>query len=756
MHDPLDNSLDDALRDVPVPDGLVARVQASLFPASLLPASLFPDDELDATLRSVAVPTGLLGRLRSVPDDEALDEELRHVVVPWGLAVRLRAIARPRWSTPYLARAAVAATLAFVLTGAYWSLLASLLRPIYPAPVPVVEVLLPVDGSVGVVARSEEPVAIETSWLAEARAEDDPLLPTVPVVLESPAAPLVRPSGPLSEMFALRDVPTGRDLFSLLWGEWFGAPHPVDDRLPELEALPALRASGVEPPLVRGFDRAFLFSRGVHPPVFPARHAELQTTSPPLSTRTDSYDFLRRLLSEQRLPAPTDVRVEDFLAALDYAFPRPEPGRVSVRMAAGPAPFHHPERRANLDPGPSLLQVAVQAGDLPKRPESAVHLTVAWDVSASMRWGGRMDLVREAIGRLMTHLHERDRLSVVAFNERVVPVVEAAGRDDAAQVEAALARVRADGGTNLGAGVRDAVALALRDDLLDTNGTGAGDRVRRVVLVTDGRMALSAAEQESLGELMQWAAERGVSFRVFDLSDGPTRDPVLMRLADVSQGVAAKTPNAEALRWSFVEALVGVPTIVAEQARLTVRFDPRTVAAYRLVGHELGGVAPATAAVVQTDLRIGEAATVLFEVWLHPSRLGPEPRSVGSTESRGEDLAEASVEWYDATSRRAERTSQRIGRQQIAWTVSESALSLQAAALAAEVAEVGRQSFNFDLSPNGDTFTTRPKPRDWQHVLEAAQHATSRLADRPDFRRFLSVVRRAQRLRTGASSTREQ
>jgi hypothetical protein len=81
----------------------------------------------------------------------------------------------------------------------------------------------------------------------------------------------------------------------------------------------------------------------------------------PLTSATTSWDSLRRELQRNRLPPPEEVRVEHFLAALDYRLPPAEPGQLALRSAAGPSIFNTGSA--------GLLQVSVKAGEA----RGAVH-----------------------------------------------------------------------------------------------------------------------------------------------------------------------------------------------------------------------------------------------------------------------------------------------------------------------------------------------------------------------------------------------
>ena len=158
------------------------------------------------------------------------------------------------------------------------------------------------------------------------------------------------------------------------------------------------------------------------------------------------------------------------------------------------------------------------------------------------------------------------------------------------------------------------------------------------------------------------------------------------------------------------------------------------VAAYRLMGHEataMGGLLPGSA---QCDLHVGQEATVLFEVWLYPND--------------EDDIAEVHLSWVDATSGQSRQARpQRISGIQFATSFEGSPVSLQAAAIAAETAEILRQSFNFAVTaPN--SYRYGPKPSTFGNVIDAAGRVNAKLAERPSFQRLVRLIEEAESVRT--------
>ena len=146
---------------------------------------------------------------------------------------------------------------------------------------------------------------------------------------------------------------------------------------------------GLDWPLVPGSNRPFLVHMGFHPFVSPAAHPRLQTCPVPLAVEPSSYELARRYLERNEWPPADRVRTEEFLAAVDYNFPKPtasEPrpdrgGRTVAHQRRGLLPL------AGRRPGPADRSAK----------HAPLHLVLLIDTSTSMRWGSRMEIVRRAL-----------------------------------------------------------------------------------------------------------------------------------------------------------------------------------------------------------------------------------------------------------------------------------------------------------------------------------------------------------------------
>ena len=719
MSDQSNNQFDAELKGVPLPDGLLERLRK---------LADWDDALIDDALCSVNVPSSIIDRLHEAIDDEALDEAIGGVPLPHGLLARLRIIPHMRHRTK-LSRLAVAASLFLLISSAYLSSLSALVLAIRPQRVEDVTIELPYDGPIQLVADFEHMEvsilpAIAPMDIAASRPENA----DVNVQFED----FVKEDehGPVGELFvALKEGVDFEQDILLLKYQLLGARVVSDEDLPELVPTPAMPRPGIEPPLIRQYNRRFLLQNGIHPLVFPSANQALRTSSVPLSTDTSSFDLAVRGASNNQLPSPERVRVEDFVAAVGDHFPSASSDKVAIRVAAGPSVFGRelnprlagqvgwPAELARQQAG--LLQVGAVAPCELRSTEQATHLTVALDTSLSMNWADRLDLTRWALANLLDSLGPDDRISLVAFNEQVVQQIEGAGPEDGDELLEALNRISARGGADLAAGLQHAVSVAMKTPWDNRS-------LRRVVVITDGRAGMSEESEQLIQQLLLEVRREGLRVSFFDLDGNQHFHSLLKDLAKAGGGELRRITTVDNLRWSLVEILSGSRPVVAEDTELTVTFRPEVVAAYRLLGHEAVSLAGLDTVSVSSPLRSGQSASTLFEVWLRPGN--------------DDVVGRADVRWREAESGKSRHVRQRISRIQFAPSFAESSLSLQAAAIAAETAEVLRES------PFVES-----RGKNLAHVLDVAENVNPRLAKSHAFQQFVNVVEQLEaiRLRNG-------
>jgi hypothetical protein len=247
-----------------------------------------------------------------------------------------------------------------------------------------------------------------------------------------------------------------------------------------------------------------------------------------------------------------------------------------------------------------------------------------------------------------------------------------------------------------------------------------------MILFADAPTFVTPAQRFESRRALASASAENIAVSVVDLSQGAVADGDLAGLANSAHAKLTRAVSAAGASRALDEALFARSTVVASDVELSVRFNPASVAAYRLVGHEATLGFPTAPAKV--SLHSGEASAVLFEVVL---------RGDGTNE-----VAVAELEWIDPATQQKQLLTQPISRVQFANSLVESSVSLQAAAVAAETAEILRGARAVD--PSGEHSLDR--------TLEVARAVHPRLREQAEFRALVDLIELARQGGLGRGS----
>lgn len=682
-----DDQLDRLLRQVRIPSGLGARLTGIVDKV----------DTLEHQLRAVPVPGGMHSRLSAVvaeeeaaesaakADEAAFDARLRSVVVPWGLHVRLRSIVARR---PVNIRRLMTMAALFLLLASWESALfvahyAHLFgsRPDHPPFVAesVVD-LSPIDRKLeGLhIAQTFDPAEYHGPSTGAARRTNhlasylgEPIPSQFARVRETELRRLADERSRRNDIFSsiawkLRESPSGAEVL--------GA-RPQETAADTARAA-VRRPRGIDAKLNAG-DRMFLLDYGVFPLV---STREFTSSVVPLTTDTAGYEATRAALAAGEWPAADMARPEDFLAATDFGYGRPNDKGARLYAAGAIAPW---APSATPTPNPNgtttpvaperigrLLQLSVQARELPPAARKPMRLTVGIDVTESMRTGGTLAMVKRALAMLVERLEPNDRLTLVALGGANPTVVEEAGRAELEQLLAAVDSLRADGGGNLADGITTAISVAARRE-------PPKNVEQRVVILSDAFDESSPDDIFAVSQFLKAPAARQLGLDLIDLrhdADATAWDALVRGRS----GRVSRAATTERIRSAIFESLTGRNQTVAQKATLTVTFNPATVVAYRLVGHEPSAIAGLPPRPVEIDLAAGQTGTLLYELQLNG----------------GKDQLAATVvlRWTDPTTGAAQETTQAITRGTLGPAFDKATPQLQLATIAAATAAKLRNS----------------------------------------------------------------
>jgi len=750
-----DRWIDDELRRVPLPEGLRERLRRT---------ALGDDAGLDAVIADVPTPAGLNERLRNsiATLDDGLDALLvdapRADVALWRAKQLPSRAHKLRWAARLTAAALLFVAIGVSYLGAGWAMLTSML----PGPASPPEMLMATAPAEPLTELPLESLTVEPSDGADWAARESfppELVPARPVAPEPMLADDRRPvpAGWAATLDALSPAPRDDlwiDLAAARWGV-FGS-HGMADDPPVWREAAQIPARGIAAPTALGYDAVLLIRFGVHPFVSPATDGRLRSMTVPLNVPADSFETARAAVSRGRLPVPAEVRTEEFLAALDYDYPQPEGRPLGVTLMGAPSPFW---------PEVHLLQAGVQAAPAPEAARAPTHLVIALDASASMKWKDRLSRIGRGIQTAADRLRPMDRLSLIVFRDDAELLVDRATRADAAMIGELVQSLSAEGPTNIGAGlgrafslacaVRDPEAFTLRGPVeaapsgnADAAAVAEADGAARaptaegaradewaderavVALLTDGLGDLPPETMLRLERRLSEGHAAGVDLHVVDLRpDALEPDLQLASLAAAGGGRLHDARDRRQVAWALEEILGGRSLVVAQDVELSMSFNPRQVAAYRVLGHEPG----LKTAESRCDFHGGQSATTLWEVRLK------QPKKGESSPSAREPVATATLRWKTGDGQ-SHRSTAVFRRGDFAPAPDNAPPAWKAAAVAAETAELLR----------GSVFTRiRRRPGSLAATLAWADRLHQLQRENESFNQLVDLLRQAVRSRPG-------
>ncbi len=295
----------------------------------------------------------------------------------------------------------------------------------------------------------------------------------------------------------------------------------------------------------------------------------------PLSTfsidvDTASYANVRRFLTENQLPPPDAVRIEEMINYFSYNYPQPKgsvPFSVNVEIAGCP-----------WNEGHRLVRVGLKGREIARDKRPPSNLVFLIDVSGSMDEPNKLPLLKESLKLLTRQLNENDHVSIVVYAGAAGMVLPETSGSNKATILRALDRLQAGGSTHGSAGIQLAYETA------SENFIEGG--VNRVILCTDGDFNVGVTSQGDLTRLIQEKAQSKIFLSVLGFGMGNYKDSTMEALADKGNGNYAYIDSLNEGRKVLVEQMSGTLVTIAKDVKIQIEFNPAQVNSYRLIGYE--------------------------------------------------------------------------------------------------------------------------------------------------------------------------
>ena len=447
-----------------------------------------------------------------------------------------------------------------------------------------------------------------------------------------------------------------------------GMPEPTTALMriqladPDPQMYP-LGAGGTDTVNDAAYDLVFFKHYGVNP-FIDTEDDRLSTFA--MDVDTASYTVARRFITDGNLPLPEAVRVEEFVNYFDHNYEPPEEEAFAIHIEGSPSPFGGPNHL--------LMRVGLKGKTIPADERKDATLIFVIDVSGSMDRGDRLGLVKRSLELLVGQLRPQDKVGIVIYGSRGHVLLEPTAGSNTETIMGAVNALRSEGSTNAAEGLELGYRMAEREL--------HPDRITRVMLLSDGVANVGDTGPDSILKLIKNQVEEGVTLSTVGFGMGNYNDILMEQLANDGNGAYAYVDTLKEAQRIFVENLTGTLQVIALDSKVQVDFNPDVVSRYRLLGYENRRVADEDFRNDQVDageVGAGHSVTALYEVKLREDAQG--------------EMAKVFIRYEDPDSRNVTELSRAFNTDQLADSFEQSAPTFRLAAVAAELAEILRESY---------------------------------------------------------------
>ena len=280
----------------------------------------------------------------------------------------------------------------------------------------------------------------------------------------------------------------------------------------------------------------------------------------------------------------------------------------------------------------AVVKITLDAPEPPRSGERPpVNLCVVLDRSGSMS-GAKIEKAKEAAIEALRRLGERDRFSLVIYDDAVETIVPAESAGNTERIIPRIRAITARGSTALFAGVSQGAA-EIRKHL-------EGNFVHRVILLSDGIANVGPSSPSDLGRLGAALMKEHIAVSTVGVGTDYNED-LMTQLSQASDGNSYFVEGSGDLPRIFAAELGDVLSVVARKVNLQIEFTDGT-RPLRIIGRD-GRLRDNRVEINLNQLYGGQEKFVLVEVELSPGAARATRR-----------IAEAKCVYEDAVHQRDE------------------------------------------------------------------------------------------------------
>ena len=337
-----------------------------------------------------------------------------------------------------------------------------------------------------------------------------------------------------------------------------------------------------------------------------------------------SYSNVRRFLNMDTKPPPDAVRPEELLNYFNFAYASPLADNVFGFNA------HISDCPWNTSHQLLFLNVCARKIEPDKIPAS--NLVFLIDVSGSMDMPNRLPLLKSAFKLLVDNLREKDTISIVVYGSSVGVWLRPTSGKEKLKIRKAIEDLNPGGATPGQSGILSAYSVAKSQFIKGGN--------NRVILATDGDFNVGQNSEDELDKLITKHKESGIYLTCLGVGMGNYKDSKLEVLAKKGNGNFSYLDNEMEAEKVLVKELTQTLYTVADDAYLTIRFNPDFIKDYRLIGYDnkLKALTDSMSEIEGGEVGSGHSLTVVFE-------LTPARSALASASFAKDDAAKVEVHY---------------------------------------------------------------------------------------------------------------
>ena len=319
-----------------------------------------------------------------------------------------------------------------------------------------------------------------------------------------------------------------------------------------------------------------------------------------LNVNKASYSNVRRFINAQSTVPPDAVRTEELINYFNLHYREPVNNDIFG--------FESQLSSCPWDAERQLLFININAKKLDLNKVPPGNFVFLIDASGSMDMPNRLPLLKAAFQLLVKNLRAIDTVSIVTYGGTVGIWLQPTGGNEKEKIIKSIEELSASGDTPGEAAILAAYQLAKKTFIEGGN--------NRVILATDGDFNVGLASEKALDELITKERQSGVYLTCLGVGMGNFKDSKLETLAKRGNGNFAYLDDINEAEKVLVKELTQTFYAVADDVFMNIRFNPKYVKQYRLVGfdNKRDAVADSTIDLDGGEIGSGNSVMAIFEI----------------------------------------------------------------------------------------------------------------------------------------------